>query len=93
MLFRSDILKVNTVDAYLPYVYKSLPLGIDDPDNAKKRSILLVDIDNYLKRFVSGAVLDGIDDKGWEEHLKTCESLRTAEYEALCQDYADRVTR
>ena len=88
-----DILKVNTVDAYLPYVYKSLPLGIDDPDNAKKRSILLVDIDNYLKRFVSGAVLDGIDDKGWEEHLKTCESLRTAEYEALCQDYADRVTR
>lgn len=88
-----DLLKIKAVDAYLPYVYRSLPTGIDNPDNAKQRSILLVDIDNYLKRFVSGAVLQGIDDKGWEDHLKTCESLKTDEYEALCQDYVDRVTK
>lgn len=88
-----DILKVSTVESYLPYLYKSLPVGLDDVENANQRSILLVDIDNYLKKFVSGAILNGIDEKGWEEHLKTCASLKADEYEKLCQNFVDRVSK
>lgn len=87
-----DILKVNTVESYLPYLYKSLPSGIDDSENARQRSILWTDIDSYIKRFVSTSVLDGIDEKGWEEHLNTCKTLKTDEYEKLIQNFVDRVS-
>lgn len=86
-----DIMKVAAVESYLPYLYKSLPTGLDEVENANQRAILLVDIDSYLKRFTSSSILDGIDDAGWQAHLSTCESLRTAEYEELCQNFVDQV--
>ncbi|OUP13164.1 extracellular solute-binding protein [Anaeromassilibacillus sp. An200] len=86
-----DIMKVEAVESYLPYMYKGLPDGLDDVENANQRAILLVDIDNYLKKFTSSAILDGINEAGWDAHLKTCESLKTAEYEKLCQNFVDRI--
>ncbi len=87
-----DILKVATVESYLPYLYKSLPSGIDDSDNARQRSILLTDIDSYIKRFISSSILEGIDEAGWEEHLNTCKTLKTDEYEEFVQNFVDRVS-
>ena len=50
---------------------------------------LLMDIDNYLNKFVATSIVDGIDEKGWETHLKILEKLKVDEYVKLCQEFVD----
>ena len=73
----------------LPYCVSVMPNGVENPERANARNILFVDIDNYMKKFKATAIVDGIDDAAWQEHLKTCERLRVDEYTALWQEYYD----
>ncbi len=66
-----------------------LPAGTASQENEEQRSILLTDIDTYLKKFVADSVINGIDDAKWQEHLDTLESLKVDEYTRLCQEFVD----
>ena len=71
------------------YGVKSLPAGFSSKENSERRGLLLTDIDNYLNKFVATSIVDGIDEKGWETHLKTLEKLKVDEYVKLCQEFVD----
>ena len=60
-----------------------------DLENSERRTILLADIDNYLKKFIADSVINGIDEGKWEEHQKTLKSLKVEEYTKLCQEFVD----
>lgn len=83
--------KLDWVKENLKYGYISLPAGNSSEENSERRSILLVDIDNYLSQFVSNAVINGISDDEWQNHLKTLKDLKTDEYTTLCQEFYDSV--
>ncbi len=68
----------------------TLPAGIMDQEDAERKVILLADIDNYLEKFVADSIMNGIDDKKWEKHLKTLKDLKVPEYIELCQKFVDR---
>ena len=55
----------------------------------EEKENLRVDIDNYIKNFTAQAVLSGIDDAGWKEHLAKLEKLNTARYLELQQQTYD----
>ena len=81
---RSEALKEQ-----IPYGVTGLPAGTASQENEEQRSILLTDIDTYLKKFVADSVINGIDDAKWQEHLDTLESLKVDEYTRLCQEFVD----
>lgn len=77
------------IEEQIPYGVIELPAGTASQENEEQRSILLTDIDTYLKKFVSDSVINGIDDTKWQEHLDTLESLKVDEYTRLCQEFVD----
>lgn len=83
--------KKESIAASLEYGVKTLPQGSDTPENMERRSMLHADIDIYIKKFVSDAIINGIDEKKWQAHLKALEDLKVPEYTDLCQQYLDRM--
>jgi putative aldouronate transport system substrate-binding protein len=81
--------RIAANEMYLDYAVNYLPNGIEDPDLAADRSLLFVDIDNYMRKFKANAVVSGIDDAGWQAHLAALEQLRVDEYINLWQRYYD----
>lgn len=71
------------------YGVKSLPAGFASKENSEQRILMLVDIDNYLNKFVATSIVDGIDQAGWDSHLNTLEKLNVDEYVRLCQEFVD----
>lgn len=83
--------KKVAISESLAYGAKTLPVGTDVPENMERRSLLLTDIDTYIQKFLSDAVINGIDDQKWQIHLKALENLKVAEYVDLCQQFIDRM--
>lgn len=79
------------VQAWEPYAVFGLPPGTATPENAERRNILLTDIDNYLLKFISNSVMNGLTDEQWDKHIATLKDLKTEEYLNLCQEYTDAV--
>ncbi|MDL2233703.1 extracellular solute-binding protein [Ruminococcaceae bacterium OttesenSCG-928-L11] len=68
-----------------------LPAGIADPQNEDQRALIKADLDNYLLRFISDSIINGIDDAKWNTHLGELEKLRVPEYKQLCQEFVDAI--
>ena len=83
--------KLEAVKEQMEYGVIGLPAGIVSLENEERRSILLTDIDTYLKKFIADSVINGIDEAKWQKHLKTLESLKVDEYTQLCQELVDFV--
>lgn len=83
--------KKESIAASLEFGVKTLPAGTDTPENMERRSLLLTDIDTYIQKFVSDAIINGIDDQKWQTHLKALEDLKVPEYVDLCQKFADKI--
>lgn len=81
--------KRDAVNAAMPFAVKLLPAGTASAENTERRALLLVDMDTYLKKFISDSVINGIDQAKWEKHLETMKQLKAEEYTALCQEFAD----
>mgnify|MGYP000778785076 FL=1 len=81
--------KLDAVNEQMQYGVMELPSGTSDLENSERRTILLADIDNYLKKFIADSVINGIDEGKWEEHQKTLKSLKVEEYTKLCQEFVD----
>lgn len=54
---------------------ETFPSGNDTALNAEERNELFTEINNYIQTFVAGAVMNGIDDAAWEQHLKALRVL------------------
>ncbi|MCL2832524.1 MAG: extracellular solute-binding protein [Treponema sp.] len=85
----TDIFKVNAVKQYIPYAQIAFPKGFDDPVRADERRILSLDIDTYMRRFVSNSIMNGLTDVQWTAHLNTLQSLKVDRYVQLCQQFVD----
>lgn len=81
--------KLEAVNDQMQYGVMELPSGTATLENSERRTILLADIDNYLKKFIADSVINGIDEGKWEEHQKTLKSLKVEEYTKLCQEFVD----
>lgn len=81
--------KLEAVKKDLPRAVYGLPAATATKENSSRRSILLVDIDNYLSKFVADSVVNGIDDAKWAKHLQAMKSLKAEEYVRLCQEFVD----
>lgn len=77
--------------ADIQYGINPLPAGIADPQNEDQRALIRADLDNYLLRFISDSIINGIDDAKWQTHLGELEKLRVTEYKELCQQFVDAV--
>ena len=86
---KDEDIRSEAIKEQIPYGVTGLPAGTASQENEEQRSILLTDIDTYLKKFVADSVINGIDDAKWQEHLDTLESLKVDEYTRLCQEFVD----
>ncbi len=83
--------KLEAVKQDLPKAVKGLPAGTATEENASKRALIITDLDNYLKKFISDSVINGIDDAKWQTHLNQLKNLGADEYVKLCQEYTDSI--
>ena len=82
--------KVAANQAYAPALAKEyLSNGFGDVEEEEERNMLLVDIDNYLSQFKANAVVNGITEADWQQHLKVLDSLSIDEYVGYWQSYYD----
>lgn len=79
------------IASWEPYAVFGLPPGSPTVENAERRTILLTDINNYLLRFISDSVMNGLSDEDWEAHLGSLDDLHADEYLTLAQEYTDSV--
>jgi putative aldouronate transport system substrate-binding protein len=86
-----DVFKINAVNQYMPYSQIAFPVGFDDPARADERRILTLDIDTYMRRFVSNSIMNGLTDAQWNAHLNTLQSLKVDRYVQLCQQFIDLI--
>lgn len=83
-------LKNQAVELYLPFTPKENFInGLEEPEKAGRKNLLFVDIENYIKTFKADAVMNGITQQQWEQHIKKLKSLKVDEYIQLLQDFYD----
>ncbi len=84
------IKKINANNGYLALAATRMINGLWVPEDLSERELLYTDIDNYMKKFKANAIVNGIDDAAWAEHLATLESLKVNEYVGLWQKFCDK---
>lgn len=92
-LYPSSDVKLAAVEADLKHGVSDLPTGTATASNASQRSLILTDMNNYLKKFISDSVINGIDDAKWKAHLQKLKDLKADTYKQLCQEYVDGVNK
>lgn len=85
-----NALKREGNEKCLPFSVTPMPNGQDETEEAYERDLLFVDIDSYMKKFKATAIVDGINDEQWQEHLGKLNDLKVNEYVELWQKYFDR---
>lgn len=81
-----DILKIETVRSYLPFIPKQyVSNNLMSPDDTTRLTLLNVELESYLKRFMAQAIMKGLDDAAWRTHLSTLKTLQSDEYVAILQ--------
>lgn len=86
LLARQEPFRQYAVENYIPR-------GQHEGNDAQEINILLTEIKSYIDNFVAVAVLEGIDDAKWNNHLRDCSRLGVDNYVALIQKYYDRITK
>ena len=85
--------KVAANELYLKHTpAENMPNGFGDIDETTERNLLLVDIDQYLDPFFASAVVDGIDEAGWQQHLNVLSTLGVDEYIGYWQTFYEQHT-
>lgn len=83
--------KLMSVKDNLDHGVRGLPAGNASEENAQKRALIITDMDNYLKKFISDSVINGIDDGKWQNHLEQLKRIGSEDYKKLCQEYTDGI--
>ena len=79
--------KRDAAQRMLKYCAEPMPQGLYDPEKVTARNLLYTDIDNYMQKFFATSVVNGIDEKQWQQHLENCKKLKTEEYTKMWQEY------
>jgi hypothetical protein len=86
LLARQDPFREYSVKEYIPR-------GQNDPADVQEINILLTEIKSYMDNFNAQAVLNGITETGWNNHLSASKRLGVDKYVELLQKYYDRITK
>ena len=66
-------------------------VGLNKPENVERMNFLQSDLKNYMDTFRSDAIINGVDDTKWADHLKKLEALHTDEDISLHQEFYDHL--
>ena len=78
---------VDAVKDYFPA--ERIPQRAVPAEKLEERNLIYTDLGAYLDSFVADAVVNGLDDAKWENHLKTVEQYRASEWVQWYQDFLD----
>jgi len=70
-----------------------LPAALEEPQVLQERAIMQTDIDNYIRNFIATAVMNGITDAQWNEHLRNIDRLPVTKYVESYQTMFNRSLR
>ena len=85
--------KVAANELYLKHTpVENMPAGYGDIEETAERNLLLIDIDQYLDPFFADAVVNGITEEAWQQHLKVLDTLSIDEYIGYWQTFYDQHT-
>lgn len=65
------------------------PYRTPPADKLEERELIWADLKAYLDNFVATAVMNGLTDESWAEHLATAEAYGIYEYQQWWQDFMD----
>ncbi len=76
----SNKTKQNWTDMYEPYMFDEyFPFSTQIPqvdEQTNQINLLTNELDTYLSAFIADAIINGIDDEKWADHLSHCEALQ-----------------
>lgn len=78
---------VNAVKDFFPA--ERVPQRAVPAEKLEERNLIYTDLGAYLDSFVADAVVNGLDDAKWENHLKTVEQYHASEWVQWYQDFLD----
>lgn len=78
------------VEVVKPYLQEEIfPVRPVAAEKLEERNLIYTDLKAYLDSFVADAVVNGLDDAKWENHVKTVEQYRASEWTQWYQDFID----
>lgn len=79
--------KKDAVVANMEYGVYGPVIKYKTQEETEKLSLIQVDLDNYLNKFVSDSIINGIDEAKWQTHLDNLEQMNIQEYIDIYQKY------
>lgn len=87
-----DVKYYDRVAPYMEYaITEYIPIGQDSPEAAQEIAILLAEIETYMDNFQAEAIMKGIDESKWQQHLSNLKKYNTTRYVELRQEFYDRM--
>lgn len=68
-----------------------MPDGQNYPEAVQEINVILTELRAYMDNFLAESVMNGIDDKKWEQHLDAVKKFNSERYTQLMQEYYDRM--
>lgn len=79
-------------EPYMEYaIDEYIPVGQDTAEATSEVALLLTEIKTYIENFQAEAIMTGIDDGKWEQHLTSVKTFGADKYVEIRQEYYDRV--
>lgn len=72
-------------------VEEFMPDGQNYPEAVQEINVILTELRAYMDNFLAESVMNGIDDKKWEQHLDAVKKFNSERYTQLMQEYYDRM--
>lgn len=82
--------RAGSCELYWDYLQdEHMPVRFADPDTVAERTFIETDLFPYIINFTATAVVEGIDDAGWEAHLDNLEAYGYYEWIDWYQQFYD----
>ena len=90
-LYPNSVIRYNFSESLKPYYEKEiLPIRFVDPEKTSEKAMIETDLNTYIKNFLATSIINGVDDKAWEAHLKQLDSLGIDQWTQWYQDFIDK---
>lgn len=70
---------------------EQIPVGQDTVENAQESAVLITEIRTYMDNFQSEAIMKGVDEARWKQHLESVQKYDIDRYVEIKQAFYDRM--
>ena len=70
---------------------EGFPVAFGDPEAAEERAFMESELFAYIKTFTANAVVNGVTDATWDQHLKELKAVQYYDWIQWYQDFVDEV--